>query len=84
MYCLNEETGDLRWRYPSKGKLASTIWNTPLAADGIVYVPLLSGALVALDGDQGTPVWTFNAKKSIGNSPTFYRGAIYFGSSDRN
>lgn len=81
--CLNEETGDLRWQYPSKGKLASSIWNTPLAVDGILYVPLLSGSLIALDAESGTPVWTFNAKKAVGNSPTFHKGAVYFGSADK-
>jgi outer membrane protein assembly factor BamB len=81
--CLNKETGDLRWEYPSKGQLASQIWSTPLAAGGMVYVPLLSGALIAIDTETGSPVWTFNAKSAIGNSPTFYNGAVFFGSDDR-
>jgi outer membrane protein assembly factor BamB len=83
VFCLHEDSGDLLWQYPSKGKLASSIWNTPLAVDGILYVPLLSGSLIALDEEAGTPVWTYNAKKSIGNSPTFYNGAVYFGSADK-
>jgi len=55
----------------------------PIAVGGRVYVAATDSHTVhALDADDGRKIWSFTAGGRIDSSPTFYRGAILFGSAD--
>jgi len=54
LYALEESTGLIRWTAP----LGSPLTRRPVAADGRVY-QFVGDALVAVDGESGHVLWTF-------------------------
>ena len=46
---------------------------TPLAIDGVLYMPTAYNRVVALDGDTGKPIWV----KDVGHTPSL-RGIAYW------
>ena len=81
IYCLDEESGQELWRYPSSGVMRSVVRTSPAVAEGMVYVPMLSGELAAFSLQDGSQGWSFDAKKPIRNAITYADGVIYFGTS---
>jgi outer membrane protein assembly factor BamB len=82
IYCLDAESGSLKWRYPQDQPLSSTIFASPAVADGMVYFGAGDGKLYALQASNGNYAWAYDTKSNIANSPTIVDGIVYFGSSD--
>ena len=56
--------------------------STAAIADGIVYVPDLSGFLYAFDAETGEHLWTHDTFAAIWGSPLVADGRIYLGDED--
>lgn len=82
IYCLNAESGAMKWRYPQDAPLSTVIYSSPAVADGLVYFGAGDGKLYALQASNGTYSWAFDTKNGIATSPTIADGIIYFGSID--
>jgi glucose dehydrogenase len=71
-------TGDVSdgTKYPSRSAFEST----PLMVDGVVYVTTPFNRLIALDGDTGKEIWTFDPQldKEIPVNLFINRGAAYW------
>ena len=71
---------DTAWDTKLGGRLSA-----PTAAAGLVFVAQVDQHTVhALDSKTGGPVWSFTAGGRVDSPPTYYRGALLFGSSDGN
>jgi outer membrane protein assembly factor BamB len=82
LYALNASTGVLLWRSRPVALLDS-----PVVANGVVYIDSSDGYLHALNGTTGTPLWRFPNGYLGGDlptAPTVANGVVYIGSNDRN
>jgi len=69
---------DLRWTVDLQGRLTP-----PTVADRRVYVASIDAhRLYAVSQRDGSIEWTFTAGGRIDSPPTWYGGALYFGSAD--
>jgi outer membrane protein assembly factor BamB len=82
VYCVNAETGGLRWRFPQDAPMSTTVTTTPAIAEGNVYFGAADGKLYALNADTGRIDWQFDTRSNIASSPSVVDGVLYFGSSD--
>lgn len=77
---LDRETGELAWRKQVPGEALSA----PAAGDGLIYVNLGSGKLVALHPDEGEQRWVYEHEvpaltlRGI-SSPQSANGGVIFG-----
>jgi quinoprotein glucose dehydrogenase len=77
-------TGD---REPVPTSQPTAFESTPLAVDGTLYVSTPSGRVIALDGDTGREVWTFDRPPRAGRSAAArgpHRGVSYWEARDRS
>ena len=92
VFALDARTGTMKWRWdpklPTTGgpRLCCGAVNRGVALyDGLVFVGLLDGRLVALDADTGTPVWdvqtSIDLKESysITGAPRVVKGKVIIG-----
>ena len=75
IYCLDAETGQIYWTHKT-----SSVWASPLVADGKVYVPTYgSGLLVFATGKEKKVVYEATTSKSLmAASPAVANGVLYF------
>lgn len=76
LYAVDEQTGEIRWRYDTREE----IWSSPVVTAGTVYIHSSSG-LHALDAVTGQPRWHIPISDSLGSSPAVVNGVIYAASS---
>ena len=91
---LDEATGDVLWAQPVSGPVNS--WSdatlpgffphrylvTPSVADGLMFIGLRDGTLLALDTATGNVEWSYATGGPIYGSATVFDGSLYIGSSD--
>jgi len=77
-YALDAETGEEIWRYDAEEQAFT---NAPTVVDGKVYlggIRLGGGELIALNQQDGTPVWKFGPVERITDSGLVINGVVYF------
>jgi uncharacterized repeat protein (TIGR01451 family) len=72
VFALNESDGSLAWSYTTGGGP-----NSPVIADGIVFVASYSGALVGLNATTGQLVWSAPLGASTGASAAVANGMVF-------
>lgn len=77
IYAIDENTGELKWSYPTLGKVY-----TPTAKDGMVFAASFDNNIYALD-NNGNLKWKYNAGSSAASPPISYNNILY-GGSDKN
>ncbi|GAB4022226.1 outer membrane protein assembly factor BamB family protein [Spirosoma koreense] len=83
LYALDARTGAKKWTATSKSFAANGGWyNTPLVADGLVYVGGTDTTLYALDALSGAKKWNFRAGSGFYTQPAIADGIVYAGSYD--
>ncbi len=78
LHALDQETGDLRWRYSTRGRVDSS----PVVAGGIAFVGSQDGRLYALDAASGDKRWEFEAGGAVSASPAIADGVVVIGTED--
>ncbi len=69
---IDVRTGAVRWELPQVGPGDS--WGGTLStASGLVFLGADSGALMAVDAETGTPLWTFATNQTWRASPMTYQ-----------
>ncbi|MBI4399985.1 PQQ-binding-like beta-propeller repeat protein [Candidatus Micrarchaeota archaeon] len=82
LYAVNENTGQLRWSFATKGPIYGS---SPVLKGNAVYVGSTDGNLYSVDANTGKEKWKFKTNGSIwGSSPTLRGNIIYIGSTDGN
>ena len=92
VFAMDARTGAMKWTWdpklPTTGgpRLCCGAVNRGVAlSDGLVFVGLLDGRLVALDADKGTPVWDVQTSVdlkesySITGAPRVVKGKVIIG-----
>jgi outer membrane protein assembly factor BamB len=82
VYCLDANTGHIRWRYrlPRGSQFAAT----PAIDATSVYVTSLAGRLLVLNRLTGKLRWGFSGMGRSESSPLLWQGRVFFGSEDGN
>jgi len=79
LYALKATTGELLWKYPTKGPIiASPI----VSLNEIVYVGSTDGYIYALSVETGDLIWSDNTGASIVMTPVLDNGMLFVASSD--
>jgi outer membrane protein assembly factor BamB len=60
LHALNQYTGEVVWKKPTKGFILST----PAIMDGVVYVASCDGRIYAQDAEKGKPLWVYPTSTS--------------------
>lgn len=87
-YALDAATGQLRWKFETKG----VVHSSPAVVDGAVYFGSWDTYLYAVDAKTGREKWKFKTgedpvnfnQTGIQSSPTVVDGTVYFGCRDFN
>ena len=86
---LDQETGEVAWTYESFEETARLLSSaSPAVEGGTVVVPFSSGEVVALQAENGRPLWNATVSRSsrmnamadlndIAGSPVLDRGAVF-------
>jgi eukaryotic-like serine/threonine-protein kinase len=64
--------------YPVVGSIS----NSPVVANGVVYVGSEDHSLYALDAQSGKLLWSYKTGNYILTSPAVVNGVVYIGSGD--
>jgi len=72
VYALNESNGTLAWSYTTNGGP-----NSPVVADGIVFVTSYSGTFVALNASSGSLLWSYPLGQPTGASAVVANGMVF-------
>jgi uncharacterized repeat protein (TIGR01451 family) len=72
VYALNESDGSLAWSYTTNGGP-----NSPVVADGIVFVTSYSGAFLALNASSGSLLWSYPLGAPTGASAVVANGMVF-------
>lgn len=67
------------WQVRLPGRV---LFSSPVIADGRIYLATDNGRLHAVDADNGTTVWTFNAGTNFRTTPAVADGRVFFGGGD--
>ncbi|MCZ6680751.1 MAG: PQQ-binding-like beta-propeller repeat protein, partial [Candidatus Poribacteria bacterium] len=83
VYCLDANSGDVRWQYPSPIQ----IFSSPTVVGGRVYVGEgfhqdTNCHLYCLNASDGSPIWTFQTASHVESSPFVSQGKVYFGAGE--
>jgi outer membrane protein assembly factor BamB len=81
VYALDAFTGDFLWEFATESE--DKIWSTPAYDDGTLYVGSFDKKLYAINADDGTEIWQFEAEGSFASTPLVDNGTIYVGALDR-
>jgi polyvinyl alcohol dehydrogenase (cytochrome) len=87
---LNPATGAIIWQVPDLGYSTINPDEHALAmgpltiANGVVYVPSMSGDMYALDAATGATLWSFKAPGSVNAAPAVVKGKVYWGTGYHN
>jgi len=60
MVALDRQTGEMKWKFDNKGELSS-IWSSPVVADGNLLFLDETGKIFALNPEDGSVIWTMDA-----------------------
>jgi polyvinyl alcohol dehydrogenase (cytochrome) len=87
---LDPQTGAILWQVPdpgmstvNKGEHALPLGPVTVA-NGVVYVPSMSGYMYALDATSGATLWSFMAPGSVNAAPAVVDGVLYWGTGYHN
>jgi outer membrane protein assembly factor BamB len=72
LYALRASDGSTIWHYTTTGYT-----NTPVVANGIVYISLDGGTLAALRASDGHQVWKQTFDANLVQSPQLVNGVLY-------
>lgn len=81
MHCIDAtKTGDITtdgkiWSYDGVERTIASA----AVADGLVYIPDLSGKMHCLDADTGKPYWVYDGKSETWGGALVADGRVYFG-----
>jgi len=77
VYCLDADTGDLIWDYPT----GDYVYSSPAVADGKLYISTYpNGRVICLNADNGNELWTYAGGIINGwGSPAVANGRLYIG-----
>src|SRR6187402_2029403 len=83
VYALNANTGDLKWKFETKG----SIHCSPVLYKNTLYIGSWDANLYAIDTETGKMRWKFETSKKIGfkgieSTVTVADGMVYFGARD--
>ena len=86
VYCLDRESGRVRWGFNDGGKMKD-VFSSPCVAAGRVYVGEgfhqdLGCRMYCLDADTGEKVWDFPTNSHTESTPCVAGGKVYFGAGD--
>ena len=77
VYAIDIESGDLAWRSEDMG---GAIGGDPtLSPDGVLYIGTLGSGVVALNTQDGSVLWRFDAEGWVWSGPALKDGKLYFG-----
>ncbi len=87
---LNPATGAILWQVPDPGE--STVYKSRHAmalgpvtvANGVLFVPSMSGSMYALNAATGAILWSFDAPGSVNAAPAVVNGVVYWGTGYHN
>jgi len=93
LHCVDEETGQERWRHSLMEAVYTQndrIWadfdggggdfqSPPVVAEGIVFAGSPDRFVHALDQETGKEIWRFEVRGQIPAAPVFSDGKIFFG-----
>ncbi len=85
IYCLDVETGEMRWRMPEGADddpNIPSITATPCIGQDFIYVPDADRRITAYSLIDGTVAWSFPTDGSVRTSPILVGNNLYFGSDD--
>lgn len=80
LYCLERDSGQLRWSYQTRGKIDSS----PVIVADRVYFGSADKNLYALNLTDGREVWKHFARQSITGSPAVAEGCLVVGTDSSN
>jgi polyvinyl alcohol dehydrogenase (cytochrome) len=83
---LDPGTGNANWQVEDPG--TSTVdpdqkamsMGPVTVANGVVYVPSMSGFVYALDASSGATLWSYNTGASVNAGAAVVNGTVYWGS----
>jgi len=87
---LNPATGAILWQVPDPGQSTVEPFENAYAigpvtvANGVVYVPSMSGHMYALNAATGATLWSFEAPGSVNAAPAVVNGTLYWGTGYHN
>jgi len=86
LYCLDRETGEMRWSFNDGGKMKD-VFSSPTVADGLLFVgegfhQHTKCKLYCLDAATGEKKWDFQTSSHTESTPAFVDGRVYFGAGD--
>ena len=78
IYCLNENTGKLIWRYTTGtwGYVSSS----PAVANGKVFVGSMDNKIYCLNENTGELIWSYETGDSVYGDPAVVNGKVFVGS----
>ena len=79
LYAVNLEDGTLKWQYPADAPLETTIIGQPIEGEGLVYIGMNNGNVMALDAETGSLRWVFTATSAPTARPVLEDGVLYIG-----
>jgi outer membrane protein assembly factor BamB len=85
-YCLDRDTGRVRWAFDDAGRMQH-LFSSPCLAAGRLYVgegmhQNFSSKLYCLDAETGKKLWHFETAGHVESSPCVAGGWVYFGAGD--
>jgi eukaryotic-like serine/threonine-protein kinase len=78
LHCVNKDTGEQIWSFPTKGKVDSS----PVVCDDKIVVGSEDGRLYVIRLSDGTRVWDYEIGQGIIGSPAVIDGLVVIGSED--
>ncbi|MCE1248870.1 MAG: PQQ-binding-like beta-propeller repeat protein [Firmicutes bacterium] len=81
LYCLDVETGTVRWKFPAESHLPSRFISTPALCNKLCYIPDRSGKFYAVSARTGEDTWadTVDLDSVVEGSPSVGFGKILTG-----
>ncbi len=83
---LGVPAGNINWQVidPGTSTVTPGAPSLPLGpvtvANGVVYVPSMSGFVYALDASSGATLWSYNTGASVNGGAAVVNGSVYWGS----
>jgi polyvinyl alcohol dehydrogenase (cytochrome) len=78
---LDAATGKILWQTPDPARAQAM--GSVSVANGVLYVPSISGNMHALDSATGRMLWTFQSGGAVLDGPAIVDGTLFWGSGYR-
>ncbi len=82
VYAVDPETGRDIWSYPAEPERNRTFYAPPAVGDDMIVVGDYSNSLTALNPDNGSELWTFNADRRFVGGAAIGDEMVYAGTVD--